>query len=421
ELMEDPNKWGLRRPEQSADVFLESITNSVRQYDMTLSQEQAFTKVINHRLQIIWGPPGSGKTHFLALTILRFIDILCSLSHKGKGQGPHTIVLTAHTHTAINNLVARVARLHEEIAPHMGSEHLIRPLTIYRLKDPSSTQVKGVIYVEPMDLAKLQRQPQGDGNDDVMLMIDEGSQLLAADAIHAIECLDPERGRLIVAGDHLQLGPIILGDYPASEQPTDPTGSIMKNLMRKKNNTPNRQLGTFLQKIYGPNYQVQNPSKSLPFSGEFRGSSFPGEIRRILDPDRSAVCIELQLTNDKTCQEAIKVRSDPRAAAYLEAVFVAGIVEFYLEMVGKNTATSLFVAVPHHIQRLAILDKIQLPELEKKYPLAEIKVDTTEKMQGQEADLVVVCFALFDDFMLVNELAYLYSVHRWIVALSRAR
>ncbi|KAG0365645.1 Tripartite DNA replication factor [Gamsiella multidivaricata] len=475
ELMRDPNKWGLQRPEQYMDIFLESMTRPARQYDMTISQEQAFSKVINNRMQVIWGPPGSGKTHFLALAVLRFIDILRSLSNKEKGQGPQTIVLTAFTHTAINNLVARVAKLHDLIAPHMESEPLIRPLVLYRLGDPSSINIKGATVVDPLNLTKLQRQVEDDGNPDIvrvvcgtvwqirkaahpekgaeymrniqMLMIDEGSQLLAADAIHAIECLDPERGRLIVAGDHLQLGPVIMGTYPASEHAIDATGSIMKNLMRKRDNTSvslewiegsvamdigpctsqlqenfrmNRQLGTFMQRVYGPSYQVQTPGKSLPYSGGFRGSSFPPEIRRTLDPDRSAICIELQLTDD-ACQESVSVRSDSRAAAYLEAVFVAGIVEYYLEMVGQDTITSLFVAVPHHIQRLAILDKIQLPELEQKYPLAQIKVDTIEKMQGQEADLVVVCFALFNESTLVNEFAYLYSVHRWIVALSRAR
>ncbi|KAF9116301.1 Tripartite DNA replication factor [Mortierella sp. AM989] len=476
DLMNDPNKWGQQRPDKSGDVFLESITNSQRQYDMTLSQEQAFAKVINNRLQIIWGPPGSGKTHFLALTVLRFIDVLRSLSDKGKGQGPQTIVLTAFTHAAINNLLTRVARLHEAIAPRMGSEQLIRPLTLYRLKESSPTQVKGALIVEPADLAKLQRGTEGAGNEDIvrvicgtvwqirraahpesgvdymrniqMLMIDEGSQLLAADAIHAIECLDPHHGRLIVAGDHLQLGPIISGDYPYTEHAFDPTWSIMKNLMRRRDNSPvklqwmedgasldigpctsqlqdnfrmNAQLGQFMKSIYGPNYQVQTPDRALPYSGGFRGSTFPLEIRRILDPEISAVCIELQLADDMNCSEIFKVKNDTRAAAYLEATFVGGILDYYLEKVGQDTITSVFVAVPHHTQRLAILNRIRLPELEQKYPMAQIKVDTVEKMQGQEADFVIVCFGLFDDFTLVNELSYLFSVHRWIVALSRAR
>ncbi|KAF9947332.1 Tripartite DNA replication factor [Mortierella alpina] len=475
-LLEDPNKWGLQSPDGSADIFLESITNPSRSYDMTASQDQAFTRVVNNRLQVIWGPPGSGKTHFLALTILRFVDILRSLSHKGQGQGPQTIVLAAFTHAAINNLVARVVKLHNEVAPRAGSEHIIRPLVIYRLGDPSTIECPGARVVEAQNLAKLQRGVEGEesGQDIIrivcgtvwgirkaaslktgvdymrnvqMLMIDEGSQLLAADAIHAIECLDPKSGRLIVAGDHLQLGPVISGEYPASEHAIDPTGSIMKNLMRKRDNTPvtlewidgessmdigpctsqlqdnfrmNEQLGSFMKTIYGANYKVQTPNRALPYSGAFRGLSLPPQIRQILDPARSAVCIELQLENSQS-QEITKVRTDARVGAAVEAAFVAGIVECYLEMVGVSTVTSLFVAVPHHLQRLAALNKIQLPELEKKYPLAQIKVDTIEKMQGQEADLVVACFALFDDEMVANELQYLYSVHRWIVTLSRAR
>ncbi|KAG0375559.1 Tripartite DNA replication factor [Mortierella sp. AD032] len=480
-LLSNPNIWGEQRPDKSADVFLESITNTTRRYDMTISQEQAFTRVISTRLQIIWGPPGSGKTHFLALTILRFVDILQSLAIKGKGQGPQTIVLTAFTHSAINNLVKRVAELHKSIAPRAGAENVVQPLVFYRLSNAQAATVDGVQQVDPKDLAKLQRRSvpgQGNGGQEniirivsgtvwqirraahpetgvdymrnvQMLMIDEGSQLLAADSIHAIECLDPDYGRLIVAGDHLQLGPVIAGDYPESELAIDPTGSIMKNLMRKEDNTPvslqweeggpamdigpctfqlqdnfrmNKQLGTFMQSIYGPKYVVRNPNKSLPYSESVvRGMSLPSELRRILDPSLSAICIELQLTEDLRSTQAVKVRNDIRIAANVEASLVVGIVEAYLVMVGQDTVTTLFVAVPHHVQRLAILDKVEKAGLVAEYPMALIKVDTIEKMQGQEADMVVVCFGMFDEYTLVNELAYLYSVHRWIVALSRAR
>ena len=206
----------------------------------------------------------------MALTILRFVDILQSLAIKGKGQGPQTIVLTAFTHSAINNLVRRVAQLHRDIAPRAGAENVVQPLVFYRLSNAQAGEVGGVQQVDPKDLAKLQRRPGPDVNGQSqeniirivsgtvwqirraahpetgvdymrnvqMLMIDEGSQLLAADSIHAIECLDPDNGRLVVAGDHLQLGPVIAGEYPESKLAIDPTGSIMKNLMRKKDNTP---------------------------------------------------------------------------------------------------------------------------------------------------------------------------------------
>lgn len=175
-----------------------------------------------------------------------------------------------------------------------------------------------------------------------------------------------------------------------------------------------------MQSIYGPSFRVQNPTKALPY-GEFRGMSFPAEIRKILDRDRSATCVELQLTTDHQCQAAAKVRANTRTAAIVEAAIVAGLVDYYLTMVGAQTVTSVFVAVPHHVQRLAILNVVDLNRLAQDYPLAKIKVDTIEKMQGQEADFVVVGFALFGDATVTKELRHLYSVHRWVVALSRAR
>ncbi|KAF9301843.1 Tripartite DNA replication factor [Mortierella antarctica] len=477
ELIADPNKWGLESPKFSNDVFLESILGSARQYDMTRSQDQSFGNVIRQRLNIIWGPPGSGKTQFLALTILRYIDIMRGLSLKGRGQGPQTIVLTALTHSAIDNLVARVLKLHESVAPHEGYESMIQPLLIYRIGGYNQSQSRqgGVITMSAADFAAKHTKHEDPRDRDVvrivcgtvwgirkaafaktpalclqniqMLMIDEGSQLLTVDALHAIECLDPEAGRLIVAGDHLQLGPVIVGDYPPSSQTIDPTGSIMKNLMRTAENKRvdlqwdenrlaldvgpctsqlqdnfrmNKQLGVFMQSIYGPSFRVQNPTKALPY-GEFRGMSFPSEIRKILDQDRSATCVELQLTTDPQCQAAAKVRANTRSAAVVEAAFVAGLVDYYLTMVGAQTVTSVFVAVPHHVQRLAILNMVDLDRLAQDYPLAKIKVDTIEKVQGQEADFVVVGFALFGDATVTKELRHLYSVHRWVVALSRAR
>ncbi|KAF9425134.1 Tripartite DNA replication factor [Entomortierella beljakovae] len=473
DLMKDPNKWGQQRPCRSDDVFMESITSSARQYDMTFSQEQAFSKVITNQLQVIWGPPGSGKTHFLALAILRFVDILNGLSTKNKGQGPQTIVLSAFTHTAINNLVQRIAMLHETIAPRLGSEHIVKPLVMYRLKDPSMPVLEGAQSVEPADLAKLQSQTESDNvvriicgtvwqirraanpktgaeymRNVQMLMIDEGSQLLAADAIHAIECLDPQHGRLIVAGDHLQLGPIIAGEYPSNGEAFDPTGSIMSNLMRRDDNTPvklrsansndavsdigpctsqlqdnfrmNEQLGEFMKCIYGPNYQVRTPNRTLPYSSEFFKSSTPMAIQQVLDPDVSAISVELQLPKDNESPQVVQVKKDSRTAAFVESLFVAGIVEYYLLRVGKYTSTKIFIVVPHHIQRLAILDKFRLSSLKENYPMANIKVDTVDKMQGQQADMVIVCFVFFNETVLTNELTHLYSIGRWIVALSRA-
>ena len=39
---------------------------------MTESQSEVFESILERRWQVVWGPPGTGKTHFLALAILRY-------------------------------------------------------------------------------------------------------------------------------------------------------------------------------------------------------------------------------------------------------------------------------------------------------------------------------------------------------------
>jgi hypothetical protein len=144
----------------------------------------------------------------------------------------------------------------------------------------------------------------------------------------------------------------------------------------------------------------------LPYSGTFLGVSYHANIRHILDPGRSAITVELQLDSEGVVgPNMTKVKTDSRAAAFLEAAMVEKIMKSYLVMVGSQTKSSVFIAVPHHVQRQELLNRINLEKLMEQYPKIDIKV----------------CFALFDESMLISELGYLYSVHRWVVALSRAR
>lgn len=47
-----------------------------------------------------------------------------------------------------------------------------------------------------------------------MVVVDEASQLLSAHCIYPLMHLSKEHGRLVLAGDHYQLPPIISTDYP---------------------------------------------------------------------------------------------------------------------------------------------------------------------------------------------------------------
>lgn len=56
----------------------------------------------------------------------------------------------------------------------------------------------------------------------------------------------------------------------------------------------------------------------------------------------------------------------------------------------EHAADGVFVVTPHHVQRVAV--KRQLAAI----GFPELTVDTVERMQGKERDVVIVCMAYQD-------------------------
>ena len=79
-------------------------------------------------------------------------------------------------------------------------------------------------------------------------------------------------------------------------------------------------------------------------------------------------------------------------------------------------AESTLVVAPHHSQiaDLTLLLRNDQPALAR-----DLRVETVEKMQGQEADLVLICYGLMDPSP--GEASFLYNQARLNVALTRAR
>jgi hypothetical protein len=106
--------------------------------------------------------------------------------------------------------------------------------------------------------------------------------------------------------------------------------------------------------------------------------------------------------------------ADLRAA---EAAHCASLVCAYdAAATGKSRARGAFLVTPHHAQRLAVSAALG--------PLAaHCTVDTVERMQGRERDLVIVCLVGLD----LNgdedgvELDFVYDACRIVVALTRAK
>lgn len=189
------------------------------------SQQVAFDHSQKHRVQVLWGPPGTGKTNHLALTLTRLVE--SATVHELQN---FLIVITAFTKDAIRELLSKLRSHYEgwnRPQMHEFAQLCTFVVSIYEDKkqhegggyccqsDPKKYRGGGIQILcgTVHQLAKY-HMVRGTAN---IVVIDEGSQMLLADASIPISLLHPQYGRLILAGDHLQLPPILKAEYPPSE------------------------------------------------------------------------------------------------------------------------------------------------------------------------------------------------------------
>ncbi|GBC27532.2 AAA family ATPase [Rhizophagus irregularis DAOM 181602=DAOM 197198] len=273
-----------------------------------------------------------------------------------------------------------------------------------------------------------------------IMIIDEGSQLLVSDASIAIECLNPKTGKLIVVRDHMQFGPILQATYPTfSLNHFLIFGSILQCLMRKENGNViheenlilreeqkhnfgpltaqlkenwkmNEKSNSFFQMIYGKDYKI-SPLKETKLLPSLLFEDPDSRIKRILSPDSAIILVKLMARNKG-------LRNNPRT---LEDKFLQTEVEvvekIYISInnVEETKKQSLLVVTPSHRQRIAIQLKL------KRYPNINLQIiDTTEKMQGKETDIVIACFGFYN-LDKTSKKEFVFKINRWNVATSRAR
>lgn len=395
------------------------------QAGMTASQLTAFKGVLGHDVQLVWGPPGTGKTHFLATSVLALLE-----AAKRAGR-PMRILVTAFTNTAINNLLAKIAELQtvsglaagapvRKLGDGSGPVSGLGPKDAARFAADHDQVVLGATVwqarkVDPGDLAY-----------DIVI-VDEGSQLKVGEAAIALRRLRPG-GRLVIAGDHCQLPPVISGGYPTADGEPPLARSILECLVA---GDPDKKMLAALTE----NFRMCDALCAYPAA-----SIYPAEYQPV---DDEVAQRRLQLRRaaapagaDKGTRKLIDAAVDPdyplvlcvledvKATAYnpVEAALAAQVVAALRDRMpvaddAEFHDHGLFVVSPHHAQIRAI--RRSLTSLRAWAPLPQ--VDTVDKTQGQERDAVVISYGVSDVEYALGEREFIYSRNRLNVAITRAR
>jgi hypothetical protein len=403
-------------------------------------------------LLMVQGPPGTGKSYSTAFALFARLQGAMAAGIDFR------ILIACNTHSAIDVLVENLRtakeKLEKESKEHPGIfaqyfDARLLGVPLFRFK-PKGTVHPGITPVaaketgkpNPIDILAASRwaifaaTPGGQyslikdqwGNKNLFghglahcLVLDEASQMGMPDGILASLPL-AQNGSVIVVGDHRQMPPIVSNDWATEPRRTfqefKAYESLFESLLLKEppkisfeeSFRLHRDMAEFLRReIYvrdNINYH-SNRVKVLP--ERTFGDSF---LSAVLDPAHPIVVI-IHEEADSQLENAFEQQ--------LMVPLLATLVDPTLYGLGPRHG--LGVVVPHRAQRAALQDGVHdLNEYDEATgDLLLSAVETVEKFQGDERDVIIYGATESDRDYLIVAGKFLYDPRRLTVALSRAK
>jgi hypothetical protein len=167
--------------------------------------------------------------------------------------------------------------------------------------------------------------------------------------------------------------------------------------------------------LYGPRYRCVNAEvadRRLAFKA---GRGLDPLVRACLDPDAPLVVV---IFDGFRAAQANPIEAD------LVAQLVTALRDGLRGPDGRPYADDtsffrhgVFIVSPHHAQIRAIQKELAQRRAWEGTPF----VDTVDKIQGQEADAVIVSYGVADPEFALKEAEFIYGLNRLNVAMTRAR
>ena len=342
---------------------------------------------------LVQGPPGTGKTYVLARTVATLVE---------RGE---RVLVTAFTHRAIHHALrscfnairdeGRMAKIGVPI-----SDASLAPVPQYPSwrKSPMRHIHGGLVIGATPYAATSKRLAEAQFD---TIIFDEASQMTVPLAVLAML-----KGRKFVFfGDHKQLPPVLQSIPKRDAASWSVFGSLAQN-----------SDVTTLTTTYRLNAALAHwPSENF-YSGELHASTGSAErgtpwktapTHPALTADASAVFVE--------CEPS---EVGGKTAAQSEAETVAEIVHAATE--AGLPPDEVGVVAPYRRQSRLIKKLLRRSQRLKDHS-AEIVVDTVERFQGQERELIVLSLTTSDLEFLEKVADFYFQEERWNVAATRAR
>jgi DNA replication ATP-dependent helicase Dna2 len=381
---------GIRLPSCDLEIH-DQVSDQAGELNVNDAQADAIAAASSTDLCfLIQGPPGTGKTHVLAQIVRNRLAL---------GE---RILVCASTHRAIHNALNKIAPLCPGQVCKIDGRIFDPELKVQQFENFASCPFanSGGGYVIGATPFATQGRLSGIEFDTVFM--DEAGQITLPLAIMAMLA-----GKVyIIIGDHKQLPPVVLS------RPLDEINGL--SIFHRLHG---RGFDETLNITYRMNQPITNwPSEQFYFgdltshpSVASRLIHYPGsgkEFDAVLNPKDPIVFIETPAGEDRTSSDE-------------EAILIRDLLE-ELIIHRKLAQEQIAVVVPfrkqsRRIHRL-LRDRKHLRSL-----TAELVIDTVERMQGQERDLIIFGFTASDPLFIHNREDFLFQPNRINVAVTRAR
>ena len=340
-------------------------------------------------LHLIQGPPGTGKTLMLAHLARLLV------------QDGRRVFVTALTHRAIHNALNKIGKVDEAIPVcKIGEERHATDLQVDNFETFTVSRFAELDggYVVGATPFALQTSRLENVEFDVVLF-DEASQITLPLAIMGMLA----GSKYIFIGDENQLPPVtVVSDPEAAHK------SIFAFLAGRGNET-----------MLDVTYRLNDTLAAWP-SRTFYGNE--------LKPSREAGARRLQLSEQATPWDMALAPESPavfldlchRNTTVRSRIEADTVVELILSLLIRGvTPDEIGVVVPYRAQSRLIRSLVRRNIGEE--VLRELVVDTVERMQGQEREVVVVSFATASPKFAAQVADFLFQPQRLNVAVTRPR
>jgi hypothetical protein len=405
-------------------------------------QIEAAINGLKATIQLLQGPPGTGKTETTAIaTFLRILE---------RGTIGDIILIAAHTHTAVNNLLLRLDSLlaclqkrATELNLHTPSIQLSRVDTrddkmfqetqietfsssscfrkINKMQKDSVLVIGGTTnailkMVKELNSKSSFQKLYPQGFQTKSLIVDEASMMVFPHFL-ALATLVKSDGEMMLSGDHRQLAPIITHDWENEDRPPvllyQPYVSAYQAIRNIKFNSdveiPDQailcsaltftfRLPTVVRELIGRLYHKDN----IDLQG----------IERSINPKEVIGNWERLLQGNGGLFLVIHDERESKRSNALEVKLVKKILDSGGNLVDHSTA----ILTPHRAQR-----SLLKTELADYYENAVDVIDTVEKVQGGECDNVIVSATASDLSAISKNVDFILGLNRSNVAFSRVK